>query len=149
MDPIQYLGPKKITVVEDTPAYDTGTTSIPRVKVTLEDGTIEVLAKQMFDVMVSEEPMDLTSLRDHRIQPVAKLMLETMLEWGIDVSEVNFITTTLAMSINQSIAAANSKLWGTPENSLNLIQIDEVLKRKVTVADIVKAQDIPPEEKPA
>ena len=103
--------------------------------VTYADGTSETMTKKMLDASTTKESTDLTTLRDTRIQPVIKDILGVLLDWGVGLADINFITNSIALSINASINAANEKQWGKPESTLTLIEVDKVLK--TTLKDIL------------
>jgi hypothetical protein len=102
------------------------------------------MTKRLYDVSTTAAAADLTALRDQRIQPVVKSILELLLDWGVGLSDINFITNSIALSINSSMNAANMKLWGKPENTLSLIEVDKVLQDKVTLKDIIPPADQQP-----
>jgi hypothetical protein len=135
---MSYIGPKEVKSVEDVAEKHNGT--IDLVKVTYADDTVDTLTKKCFDVSVTDAPLDLTSLRDRRTQPIAKAILELLLEYGVPLADVNFITTTVAVSINASVDAANTKIWGKAEQDVNLIEIDNVIRKTLTVTDLLKEQ---------
>lgn len=135
---MQYIAQKEVKTVEALPEKHNGT--IDLVKVTYADDSTETLTKKCFDVSVTDAPLDSTSLRDKRIEPVIKAILELLLDWGINVEDVNFIVANIPLSVNAAMNAANAKLWGKPEHDLNLIEVDRVLKRTTTVEDILAGQ---------
>lgn len=130
-----YIGPKEVKSVDPIEEKYNGT--IELVNVTYADGTQQALTKKMVDSCTTDESTDLTSLRDKRVQPVVAGILELMLEWGVALSEVNFITNSIALSVNASMNAATQKFWGKAEQDLDLIEVDKVLKQKLTVQDII------------
>jgi len=133
-----YIGPKEVKVVDSIAEKYNGT--IDLVKVTYADGTTETLSKKLYDVSTTVQASDFTALRSQRANAVVQNILAVLLDWGVPLVDVNFICASVPVSINASIDAANTKLWGKPENTLNLIEIDKMLKDKVTLNDI-----IPPE----
>lgn len=133
-----YIGPKEVKAVDLLPEKYNGT--IELVKVTYVDGSEQVMTKKMVDTCTTTESTDFTSLRDKRVQPVVAGILELMLEWGVALSDVNFITNSIAMSVNASMNAASKKFWGKEEADLDLIEVDKVLKQGVTLKDILTPQ---------
>lgn len=134
-----FIGPKEIKTIEAVPDKYNGT--IDLVTVTYTDETTEVMTKRLADASTTEAATDLTTLRDTRIQPVVKSVLELLLDWGVGLADINFITNSIALSVNASMNAANEKLWGKPESTLSLIEVDKVLKTTL--------KDILPPAKPA
>lgn len=132
---MSYIGPKEVKSVDPITEQYNGT--IEMVKVTYADGTQQDMPKKMVDSCTTAEATDLTSLRDKRVQPVVAGILELMLEWGVALSEVNFITNSIALSVNASMNAATQKFWGKAEQDLDLIEVDKVLKQNVTLKDIL------------
>jgi hypothetical protein len=129
-----FLGPKEVKTVEDVAEKYNGT--IELVKVTYADGTTDTMAKKMYQAAVTEAATDLNTLRDNRLHPVVHEILDLLLSWGVDLQDVNFLTASVNLSINASMTAAGTKLWGKPETALSLIDVDKVLKDKVTLNDI-------------
>lgn len=132
---MQYIGQKEVKTVETLPDKHNGTTEL--VKVTYADDSTEILTQKGFDISVTEAAADLTSLRDRRMQIIVKAILEIMLEYGTSLADVNFITTNISLSVNAAMNAANAKLWGKDENDLNLLEIDNVIRKTMTVNDII------------
>jgi hypothetical protein len=128
-----YLANKQISLTEAADAYE----GIEMVKITFDDATTEVMPKKLYEASVTEQPSDLTAMRQARIQVVTKEVLSLLLMWGIRVDEVQYLTSLLVGSINQSIQAAESKLWGKNSLDLNLIDVDKVVREKVTLKDIM------------
>jgi hypothetical protein len=138
MDTPTFIGPKEVKTVETLPEKHNGT--IELVKVTYSDDSTETMTKKLYDVSTKPAASDLTALRDQRIQPVVKSILELLLDWGVGLADINFITQSIAMSINSSMNEAGTKLWGKPENTLNLVEIDKVLKDSTSLDKLVPPQ---------
>lgn len=131
----QFIGLKQVQSVENIAEKYNGT--IDLVKVTYTDGTDETLTKKLYDVSITPQASDLTALRSQRTNAVTESMLASLLDWGVPLADINFICVSIQMSINAAMNTANTKLWGKAENELNLIEIDKVIKEKVTLSDLI------------
>lgn len=138
MDPKSFIGPKEVASVEDIQEKQNGT--IDLVKVTYADQTTETITKRLYDASVTSEATDLTALRERRLQPIVTAILELLLEWGVGLSDINFITQSISLSVNSSMNFAATKLWGKTERELTLLDLDKVLKSKTTLQDILPPQ---------
>lgn len=108
--------------------------------VTYEDGHEEILAKVMFDAIVSDSECDATALRDKRVETVTKVMLELFKRYNVEISEMDKISQVIALSVNDSFIRANNILWGTKDRTF--LDIDRILKsKKIPLSEIVKDVD--------
>lgn len=104
------------------------------VSVEYQDGTKEILSELMFDKIVSEEPCDLTALREKRIQPVVVEILKVMRNWGVKLGELEYLSILLQTSIEENQKAALKELWRPllpnlqTTDDVDLITVDTVLK---------------------
>ena len=115
----KYYGPNKIVNSEVTD---------DSVLLTLDNKKVVELSPKMAKAAITEEKKDLTELRDVRLRPVAKEMLETMLEWDVRIGEVEYLQSLVVTSLNQNIEKASEKLWHTTNEERTVKMIDDVLK---------------------
>jgi hypothetical protein len=94
-----------------------------------KDGKKAVISQQMEQEALTDEPIDLTALRDKRIKPVAKAVLGVMLDWNLKVSEIEFLFTLVATSFNENMKAATDKVWGVSELERSVLDVDNVLRK--------------------
>jgi len=134
---IKYIGEKKIKEIKDIDekVYE----------VEYEDGLKEVLSKLMYNSIVSEEVCDATKLREKRIFPVVQAILGVLRDWGIKLSELQYMSAVLNQSLQVNEKEALKELWLNWIPSLNtvddvdLIAIDRVLKSiKIKLEDNTK-----------
>jgi len=134
---IKYIGEKKIKKIKDIDekVYE----------VEYEDGLKEVLSKLMYNSIVSEEVCDATKLREKRIFPVVQAILGVLRDWGIKLSELQYMSAVLNQSLQVNEKEALKELWLNWIPSLNtvddvdLIAIDRVLKSiKIKLEDNTK-----------
>lgn len=115
----KYYGPLKIK--------DTEVTGESVILDLSDDSQVELSAK-MAEVAITKKPIDLTKLRDLRLRPIAKEMLQMWLDWDIKVSEVEYLSTLAITSLNENIEKASEKLWGGAHIDRTTSEIDKVLK---------------------
>lgn len=121
-----YIGQKKIKEFKEEGEI---------VKITYEDNTTGILTKKMFEIVKSEETCDLTQLRDKRVEPIVKEVLEVLRDWGIRASELPYFFTKINESLVYNEDQAILGLW-QKENDIksleevDLLMVDKVLKNK-------------------
>lgn len=128
----KYIGGKKIQEAvlsgEQTPG------GVDIIKVTYEDGTVEMFSSLMFLGLPSDEACDLSALRDKRVQPCVQAVLAGMRDWGIKVGETPYFGALLNQSLNFNVEEATKELWSKymPRpltlDDVDLVTVDLVLK---------------------
>jgi ABC-type dipeptide/oligopeptide/nickel transport system ATPase subunit len=106
------------------------------IQFTFEDKTTSLVPKVMAEKIVTDEPIDLTTLRDKRMQPICEKILEVLSEYDIKTKEWDYASAIVGGSLLESFNLAEEKLWGTKEKTA--LDIQRVLDRFG-----VKAEDIP------
>lgn len=130
---MSYIGQKKIKEHKITEKTSSG---IEVVEVQYEDETKERFSKLMFDAIVSETACDASQLRDKRIQPIVKELLGVLRNWGIKLSELQYMSVLLDTSIRENEKEAMRELWAErlpnllDTEDVDLISIDLVLRQK-------------------
>ena len=125
-----YIGEK---IIENSQESDSPN-GVRIVEVTYTDGIKETLSKLMYDAVISEETCDATTLRDKRIRPVVGHVLAILREWGIKISELQYLSVVLNTSLSENEKAALKKLWKpwiptiNDVDDVDLITIDRVLR---------------------
>jgi hypothetical protein len=125
----KYYGPSEVEKTE--PVLPEGL-----VRIWLKDEGDEkksiVISEKMVESVLTDEPTDLTALRDNRIKPVAKAIMQLMLDWNLRVDEIDYLFALVNASFNQNLMAANGMLWGKQaDNSIDertTSDVDQVLK---------------------
>jgi len=133
-----FIGPKEIKEVSPIYSEEYNNAQIELVDVTYVDGTKEKMTKAMYDISTTDKVSDWTKLLQQRGLVIIKEILALLLRWGVKVEEVNFFTNSVIQSINQSIQTAESKLWTKDVHTINLMDVDKVLKTKVTLDDVLR-----------
>jgi hypothetical protein len=138
MDPTQkqFIGDREVKSSAELVKKHRDT--IPLTEVEYVDGTKEIMPTKMFQVITRPAATDLTNLRYNRCEYPVKDILDILLSYGIRVDELQFVTTMLASSVNNSIKKASAKLWNKEDQDVDLLDVDNVLLDKVTVDDILK-----------
>lgn len=111
----QYYGPWKVAAVVEL-EYKTPK-GADMVKVMLDDGVApEVMPKATFERLVSETPVDLTTLRDNRYKPVLEELASVLLEHDIKFMDLAYVGKALVNKIEDAFERASSFLWtGDPK----------------------------------
>lgn len=128
----QYIGQKKIRLIEDTEEKTSG--GYPIVKITYDDNSVEHFSELMFKKIVTDKPCDLGELRDKRVGPIVEIVLAIFRDWGLKPGELEYFSALLNRSLNynsdQALIGLVSKFMPKP-NSLDDIDyftIDRILK---------------------
>ena len=128
-----YIGENKLNgerVIDKTPG------GIDILEVEYENGDKEVFSKLMYDAIKTDEPIDLTKLREKRIYPIVGSVLMILREWGIKLDELNYFSAILNQSLETNEKEALKYLyqkWSPTIKShdeIDLITIDRILKSK-------------------
>lgn len=128
---MSYIGPKKLKDVFAQTFLESGL-----VEVEYEDGLKEVFSKLMYNTIISEEPCDLTQLRDKRVKPIVEAVLTVLRDWGIKLSEIPYFSVLLTQSLNYNEDEALKELYLkwlptlTSLNDVDTITIDRILLEK-------------------
>ena len=117
---MQYYGDKEIVSIGDK-----SVDGLHLVK--FKDDTTTELSDLTISNAVTDKPIDATSLREKRCFPVVAEILKILLNANVHISEIDFITQRVIMSINESCRIGNEKLWGVSEQEQTMIQIQRVL----------------------
>ena len=125
----QYIGDKEIFGIAkiENKDYD-----FPLVEVLYKDDTKEVMSEKMMNNITTTEPIDATTLRDKRMQPVATEMLGLLLSSGVKYKEIEYLLSLLKKSLEMNYEYAEELLWGKNAYEVNLIDMNTVLKNGKT-----------------
>lgn len=124
-----YIGNRKIKDIRDDRLND-----MDLVIVTYDDDKKETFSKLMYDKLISENPCDLTTLRDLRTDPVVKEMLTVLRNWGVKLNELGYVSMRLNASLQENEKAALKKLWEpiiptiAEVDDVTMIAVDQVLR---------------------
>jgi len=127
----QYYGDREILSISD--AREDGL-----YEVRFTDGSSVELSKGTISECVTDKPLDATSLRDKRCFPVVAAILKLFLTENVHISEIDFITQRVIMSINESCKVGNEKLWGANEREQTMAHVQRVLMDGKIVSPIQK-----------
>jgi ribosomal protein L17 len=94
----------------------------------MKDGTKTILSPKMAAAVITNEPIDLTTLREKRLHPVVEAILSLLLEWDVKINEIEYIYTLVTTSFNENYKAASDKAWGIAEADRKVSDVDRVLK---------------------
>ena len=135
----QFIGPKTIKESKEENSL---------VTVEYIDGTKEILAKLMFEKIISETACDLTALRERRITPVVAEVLGILRNWGIRLNELQYMSLLLNTSLQENERQALLELWRPILPTINslddvdLIAIDNILRTKPVLDPKVLKLDV-------
>lgn len=105
----KFLGSEKIVSVEaQTPP---GGRSGFDFKITLENGTEEVYPQKGFVAVVSDEPLDATSMRDRQVNLMVVEILDIVRSYNIPFSQFTYAMTRVANQFQNHFNRANAILW--------------------------------------
>lgn len=141
----KYIGEKQIKEV-----VKSGEKFFPAVEpfsVEYMDGTKEIYSPFLIEYVISDEPCDVSELRDKRLQPIVKQVLTVIRDWGLKLNELSPLSILLNQSIDFNHAQALNFLWGkymakplSPEN-VDMLTIDKVLRDAENAGDKRNAGD--------
>ena len=112
------------------------------VVLTFKDGSSSRLSKKMFSISATRESTDLTNLWERQLSPVVKDILQTLLDWDVQLGQLDYLLNLLKTSIehNNSKAQvfpreniidknkAQAILWNKKLDERTISDIDRVLK---------------------
>lgn len=124
----QYIGPdliKGLTYIQEK-------TYLGNLKVKIiYESSEEELPLEVLKAIVTKEESDFTQLREKRVEPIVEKILLVLVESEAVVKDIQYaINTKLPLSIKDSISKANAEMWGKPEDKINLMDVEKVLKKK-------------------
>ena len=103
--------------------------------ITYMDDTTETISYLLLDKIVSDEPCNVTQLRDKRVEPIVEEVLKVLKNWGLKLNELSPLSNLLNQSIDFNQTQATLELWrpyvGTlksPED-IDMITLDKILKQ--------------------
>lgn len=140
---MSFIGEKKLKSHRETKEKTAG--GFPLIEVQYEDEEIEWFSSLMFEKIVSDKACDLSELRDKRISPLVEVVLASLRDWGIKISELPYFSVLLNNSLDENTKQAYVELWSewgprlqSPDEA-SLIQVDKVLRaKKKTLKDVLK-----------
>lgn len=119
----RYYGNKEVTNISDA-------NSDGLFIVTFSDGSTEELSKLIISEAITDKPCDLTELRNKRCFPVVAKVLEVLRDANVRISEIDFITQRVIMSIDESREVGNTKLWGVKADEQTMFNLERILTKK-------------------
>lgn len=143
MEEIKYIGEKQVKEITDSGEKTASGISI--ISVEYVDGTKEQFSSLMLDKIISDEACDLSKLRDKRLYPIVEEVLKVLREWGIRISELQYMSVLLNQSIEYNQREAILELWSKwiekplSVDDVDMITIDKVLKsiKGITMQDVL------------
>lgn len=102
-----------------------------KIKLIYEEGKEELLPMEVLNKIITKGRSDLTTLREMRVEPVVEKLLVILAESELSKVDINYaIGPKLTESLNQSLKIASEKLWGKDADSITLMDIEKILKKK-------------------
>jgi len=117
----KFYGEKEIKEIKDC-------TDEKKQELVFTDESSLVLPKAMVALATTDEAIDATALRNKRCFPVAKAVLELYLDWDIHISEIDFISQRVIMSINESLIRADEVLWKKKRQDQTMSDVNNVIQ---------------------
>jgi len=123
----KFYGEKEIKEIKDT-------TNEKLQQIIFTDDTSKIMPKIMIAAAVSDTALNPTELRNKRCFPVTKALLELYLEWDIHISEIDFISQRVIMSVNESLKKADEVLWKKSREEQTMSDVNNVITSAPTDA---------------
>lgn len=98
------------------------------VVLTFKDGSSSRLSKKMFSISATRESTDLTNLWERQLSPVVKDILQTLLDWDVQLGQLDYLLNLLKTSIEHNNSKAQAILWNKKLDERTISDIDRVLK---------------------
>ena len=77
---------------------------------------------------MTDQPIaDLNELRNKRVFYIVKKILAILLKENIPISDMDFLSRRIIMSINESFKLANERLWGVSESDQTFVHVQRIL----------------------
>lgn len=96
----------------------------------LSDGSTpaaEEFAASMLNRIVTDEPLDASSLRDKRCFMVAAKILQVLFEENIYLDEVDYVLRRVIWSMQENEKLADEKIWGFPTGKRTMALLNKIL----------------------
>ena len=129
----KYIGEKqikKVTTISKETLIDVGIASVEYM-----DNSKETFSYLMMDRVVSDEPCDVTALRDKRLEPIVEGVLNVLRDWGLKMSELPQFSVLLSQSLDfnekQALVEILNQYTGSKmlsPDDMDMLTIDKVLK---------------------
>ena len=120
-----FIGNKNVVTVvlleEKTPGGN------EMVNVQFGDGTSEIMPKTRFELIVSEEKSDATTVQNKLKARIGGLMYSVLHEYGVKMGEVNDAIDSVTKLINAGYERARDVKFGFDFLDLPLIEVNKVL----------------------
>lgn len=98
-------------------------------ELTFEDGSQQNIPEEVIKYAITEKSTDLSLLRDILVKPIISEMVGILLEKQLKIEDFEYLFIKLRGSIQESIQKAMDLLWGKSATTLNLKDIDKILKK--------------------
>ena len=106
----KFIGEKKVKTIK--PTGETTPSGFEVMEVEYEFGVVEHFSKLMLDKILSDEKCDLSILREKRIEPLVKVVLTILADWGVKMSELPYFSAVLNQSLDFNHKHALSEILG-------------------------------------
>jgi len=130
----KYFGPNKIkTAWESKDKSDLGK---PKVELEYENGETASYPLEIVEKLASDQPIDLTTLRDKRVEPVLEKILGILADSELTLDEIYYaVGPKLTASIEMSMDKCQNILWKGKEltsryKTVTLMDMEKVLRQK-------------------
>lgn len=144
----RFLGPNKIIGVSIEPYKTPRGADIVKVLYESKDlpaGTLEVMPKKTFELLVTDVAKDWNWVRETREQAVLEELAGDLMEWDIQHEDIKHLVTTLAEKLYTSFDRALNFLWTKDDSAFipgkdilaykTVLEADRILKNADTRED--------------
>jgi len=143
----KFIGEKQVASVTKT--EEKTTSGVEILSVEYADGTKELISSLLLNKVISDEPCDVSKLRDKRLFPIVEEVLKILRDWGLKLSELSYLSTLINQSIafnqSQALIEVLGKYTGNKllnPDDVDMLTLDKILKEinsevKLTIDDII------------
>lgn len=121
----KYIADKKVFTVSDTDIKTPAKADV--VKVQFEDGSIETMPKMRFEMLVTDQISNVSTLQKNIQEKVGANLFAMLHEFGIKMGEVEGILNSTSDYVNGAYIKARNIKWGIDHEILPLIDVNNVL----------------------
>lgn len=130
----KYFGPNKIKTAWES--KDKTYLGKPKVELEYENGETASYPLEIVEKLASDQPIDLTTLRDKRVEPVLEKILGILADSELTLDEIYYaVGPKLTASIEMSMDKCQNILWKGKEltsryKTVTLMDMEKVLRQK-------------------
>lgn len=98
-----------------------------RIEVEFDDDTKTIYPKEVFEQIVSDEPYDLTTLREKIVNPLIIKIISLLADYEITQEDTNYLLSRIPNILQGNLDKAIEKLFGKPEYKITMFDINKII----------------------